>query len=134
MAGNSRSGRRPDPTKAKAPKAVGEPVRPDFTDPEAAAFWDVVVPGLVKAGIVGELDSAALQTMCEMWGLYRAAYEQAEKFPIDRDRRIAVVSYQAAFEKWASRFGLTAADRARLLTEPKPVSGTERLKFFKPAS
>ena len=70
MAGNSRSGRRPDPTKAKAPKAVGEPVRPDFTDPEAAAFWDVVVPGLVKAGIVGELDSAALQTMCEMWGLY----------------------------------------------------------------
>jgi phage terminase small subunit len=131
MAGNSRSGRRPDPTKAQAPKAEGEPVRPDFEDAEASALWDATVPWLVEKGIAGKSDSAALQAMCEAWGLYRKSYEKALAKPWDKDYRIAAISYLSQFETWASRFGLTPADRARLLTDPKPVSGSERTRFFK---
>ena len=93
---------------------AGLPVRPDSLGEVEAALWDRVVPDLVRRKLVGELDTAQLVSMCELWGLYRASYAMAQVAPTDKEIRCAVTGYYAAFDRVASKFGLTCADLAGL--------------------
>jgi phage terminase small subunit len=90
---------------------AGEPVKPQMGDVESA-LWDQVVPDLVRRGLVGESDTAELVSLCELWGLYRKAYEAAKLMPTNKEARCAVTAYWGAFDRVAGKFCLTTADRA----------------------
>ncbi len=110
-----------------APVAEGEPERPDDLTGEAAKLWDFLLVELV--GTAKRIDTPALYALCRTWELYRKALEFAEKHPTDKDFRIAVTAYLAAFNQIGARFGLTPADRARLCIEG-PVSPESELEAF----
>lgn len=115
-----------DPTEALAAESLDAPERPHFENAAAADLWDSVVPRLINLGIAKETDAAMLRSMCEMWGLYRAAYAAAEQDATDKDARIAVTAYWAKFETAASRFGLNASDRGRMRVETHKSGGVRR--------
>jgi phage terminase small subunit len=87
----------------------------------ARKFWDEAVPGLVEAGVVGEIDSPAIVACCEAWALFRLAVAAAAKDPCDKDARAAVVAYLAQWVTLASKLGLTPADRQRLVAAADPA-------------
>jgi phage terminase small subunit len=72
------------------------------------------VPDLVRRRLVGACDTAELVSLCELWGLYRASYALAKVAPTDKEIRCAVTGYWAAFDRVASKFGLSSADLASL--------------------
>lgn len=116
-------GYRPDRHGAREePVAGGAPVKPALKG-EASAHWDAVVPLLVANGSAKAQDSASLQTMCEMWSLYRATLKKAEKTPDDKALRTAVLGYKQAWETLACKFGLTPSDRTRINVPPKKQQG-----------
>lgn len=133
MAGNKNSGRKPTPkaklklygsphakTKGDAieAKLAGSPEMPGGLDENARWLWDFLVPQFEAMGITKRLDTVQLWTLCEIWGLYRAAIEAAKKYPIDKDLRIAVTAYRSAFDSLSIRFGMTPADRQKLELSP----------------
>src|SRR5262245_63957800 len=71
------------------PGARGRPKRPRALAGDARKFWDAIVPGLVRFGVVGKLDAFALQACCELWGLYRRALAAAAADPADKNARVA---------------------------------------------
>lgn len=92
------------------------PAKPSFMSGEASQLWDSLIEQ-VSHRLKPE-DMPLLQSACELWGLYRASYDEAVLDPTDKDARIAVTSYWAKFEQAAARFGLNPADRQRLKTPP----------------
>jgi P27 family predicted phage terminase small subunit len=88
------------------------PEKPEGLGKYASWIWDQVVAEL--ADKLTRLDTAQLWSLCEMWELYRQAAEDAKKTPTNRDLRISVTTYRAAFEAAASKFGLNPCDRQRL--------------------
>jgi phage terminase small subunit len=93
---------------------MGEPVKPADLGEVEAALWDQIVPSLVQKKLAGVKDTAALVSLCELWGLYRASYAMAKVAPTDKEIRCAVTGYWGAFDRMAAKFGLTAADYASL--------------------
>lgn len=102
------------------------PEKPHFENAAAADLWDTLVAELIELGVAKSTDAALLQSMCEMWGLYRAAYSVAEQDPTDKDARIAVTSYWAKFETAASRCGMNPTDRGRLRINKPDKGGVRR--------
>lgn len=99
-------------------RVSGHPDCPDGLNGPAQWLWDMVVIELAEAGVAKRIDTAHLWAMCEVWSLYRTSAEIAKVDPTDKDARIAVVSYLAAFESAAAKCGLTPADRAKLEIDP----------------
>jgi phage terminase small subunit len=130
MAGNRNSGRPRTPAaklklhgtfradrhgaRAQAPAVGGLPEKPKGLKSTAAWLWELVISEYSEKGILARLDTPALWSMCEMWGLYRTAVEAATKQPADRDMRLAAVSYKQSFDAAAARFGLNPSDRSKL--------------------
>lgn len=106
------------------PPATGVPERPRGLKGEARKLWDQVVPQLVANGTAKNLDTAALVACCDLWGKFRAASLAADADPTDRAARAAVIAYHSAWERTASKLGLTPADRARL-RHPASASSPE---------
>lgn len=125
-----KSGRKPKPThtlkmtgayrkdrhagRGDALPHVSQPVKPEDFGETESQLWDQVVPDLIRRGLVGELDTAELRSMCELWGLYRASYAMAKLAPADKEIRCAVTGYWGAFNRVASKFGLSPPDLAAL--------------------
>ena len=80
----------------------------------ASDLWDFVVPDLAATGILRLVDTPMLQSMCELWGLYRQSYEMLVMEPADKDARNATLAYWTQFKDAASKCGLSPADRERL--------------------
>ena len=129
LVGAFRSDRHGD--RENAPKAIGAPRKPAWTESdEASALWDRLVPGLAERGLVGQDDEAFLQAMCEVWGLYREAYELAQVDATDKDARIAYLGYFAAFQQAASKCGLTPMDRQKLRSPEKKEQNKGKARFI----
>ena len=118
MAGNSRSGRKAEPTALKLlkgtakrgdvgsePTPAGEPVEPKWkrTDTLARKFWRDNVPILVELGIATDLDQYALEFMCEL-------YQQSRRARKLRERRL----HYAELVQLMKSFGMMPAERVRL--------------------
>jgi len=110
-----------------------KPVRlimPADLEGAAAELWRSIVPRLSKAGAVTPADVPALADMCLCWQRLQEAEEaiQREGLIIEGYRGSRVKhpaaslarSYRESFQKWATRFGLSPADRQRLPAEPAP--------------
>lgn len=147
MPGNNRSGRRPDPHDLKvfkgnpgkrkikpSPKADGVPVMPRGMRPDAQKMWKLVVPMLTDLKIAKAIDTTMLQSMCEWYARYRelmfppgGLIEVAAECNLDEALMMVLYSNLqdvnrpakafAMFERVASRFGLTPADRAKLIAD-----------------
>jgi phage terminase small subunit len=130
-----KTGRRPKPTaslklhgtyredrhaeRADAAPPHGAPVKPSDLGEIESALWDQVVPDLTRRQLVGASETAELVSLCELWGLYRKTYALARVTPTDKEVRCAVTAYWTAFDRVASKFGLTSADKANIKA-PKP--------------
>jgi len=102
----------------------GEPVAPDWLAGEALEFWSLITPQLVKGRVAGKCDSSALAMLCwwyaEFLKLIRTVDEtrKAGKTPSPAQ----YVALGVTCDKWdklASKFGLSPADRAKLKIEPQ---------------
>lgn len=89
-------------------------MRPGTFDATEAALWDQVVPDLVGRNLVSAKDTAELVSLCELWGLYRKSVALAKDDPTNKEVRCAVTGYWAAFDRVASKFGLSATDGANI--------------------
>ena len=74
-------GRKPKPTAHKRRDGSRQPIRPDepevppgeprcpaVLDGEARAEWERIVPELLDAGVLTQIDRAALTGYCSAWG------------------------------------------------------------------
>jgi phage terminase small subunit len=98
--------------------AEGLPVMPRCLPVDGRACWKAVVNDLISRGMAKGIDTLALQQMCEMWALYRAALKLAKKFPAEPSARTSVTSYLREFQAIGRRFGLTFGDRQKLKAAP----------------
>jgi len=88
------------------------PAKPEGLDNSALAMWDLVIEH--RKPWLDESDGPALQALCECWSLRSRAVSALADDSTDKDARIAFTQYQAAFERMATRFGMTPVDRERL--------------------
>lgn len=107
---------------------------PGELDGDAAELWRRVVPPLVHAGQLTQVDVPALRDMCICWArLQECERRIAADGPVivgyrnDLSRHPAVLvarGYRSDFARWAARFGLTIADRHRLPEGDDPGAET----------
>jgi phage terminase small subunit len=99
------------------PEMPGIPEKPDNLAEHASWFWDRTVPGLVANGVVKEADSAALLAACRLWHLFVVAMGEAELDPLDKNAACRAAQYHSAWDRAASKLGLTPVDRRRVAAE-----------------
>lgn len=90
--------------------------KPDCLNSFAAEHWDCVVPKLAEMGVLHPIDSEALTALCQWWGEYRTLQESSADGSGEAYKRS--IALASCFKNWsnlASRFGLTPADRAKLV-------------------
>lgn len=124
--GQFRSDRHGD--RLNEPTVVGRPEMPDWLAEDAVWLWELVVNEYADSGPIARLDTAALAAACDLWSLYRKASEKAERQPLEKDYRIAVTSYYAAWERAAAKLGLNPVDRRRLRVESENKSSGIRAR------
>ena len=74
---------------------------------------------LAAMGVATEADTESLTAMAECWAALQWAIEAIREDPLDKGNRIAFLAYQDAWSKWAGKFGLSPADRAKVVIAPK---------------
>lgn len=143
MAGNKNSGRPRKPNALRildgtyredrhGPKedfATGVPVRPKRMTKEAGWFWDTHVKPLIDKGVAKELDTAMLIDLC-WWHEQKKKWKEAFDKTPTQDAKANLDMCARNFNSIASRFGLTAADRAKLDvgTSDKPKGIAARVR------
>jgi P27 family predicted phage terminase small subunit len=117
---------------------VGEPSCPDWLSHEAKAEWQRIVPQLIEAGVLSEVNRAALTAYCTAW----AHLLQAEHH-LQKDGAVLVskegFSYQnpwlgvanraqREFVKLLAEFGATPASAGKVT--PADMEADPRIEFF----
>lgn len=105
MAGNHRSGRKPNP-----PLVNTEPIPMPRITGEARKFW---LANIEPASHLTPKDADLARACCELWALYRAAHDVAAADPCDKDARIAVTNYFATFKVAMQRLRLDPMGREK---------------------
>lgn len=113
----------------KIAPAIGEPVRPAHLKGEALKHWKENLPRLMANRTIGESDTAAFVLLCETWALLRKALAAVNKYPTDKDSRIAFGEYSRQWIALAAKLGLTSLDRSRILVD-KPAESSPRISSF----
>lgn len=107
MAGNSRSGRRPEQVKEAR---QGTPQRPAKLTADEAWFWDQVI---ATAEHLEAMDSPLCQAATRAWGLYCRVCVLAAKDPTDKEIKGAVSTYGTLLDKLCARIAVDPLGRAR---------------------
>lgn len=120
LAGTFKPSRHGDPRVAQAD---GVAVPPEGLSPEALAFWEEVVPGLIERGLAKAADSYYLGLMCFWYAQERKLLQALSEMDV-REPGYAQLQHTAGgaqinFDKIACRFGLTPSDRAKLRIDSK---------------
>lgn len=111
---------------------TGAVVRPPLS-PGAQAEWDRIAPEMISLGVLTEWDVALFTEWCESLILLRAARVRAAQeltgqIVIGPGQASPMASYSRALINsmaLAGRFGLTPADRARLMTPMEASHGSK---------
>ena len=130
-------GRSPDEPKPQ----VAAPSAPAWLCREAKAEWARVVPQLVKLGVIGRIDRAAMVAYCESWADYYAAVlavrVDGKTFTtpqgyIAKNPMVTILNEsRAAVLRFAQEFGLTPSARARVSSKPETGEGDPLSAFVK---
>ena len=105
--------------RALEPKPGPLTAMPEGLSSEAAAWWKDRVQSLAAIGVATEADIESLIAMAECWAALQWAIEAIRDDPMDKGNRIAFLAYNEAWSKWAGKFGLSPADRAKVVIVPK---------------
>jgi P27 family predicted phage terminase small subunit len=149
MAGNSNSGRRPQPTKLRVlrgnpgrrpvnphepqPPPVGDefetPPAEVSTDLLAAAEWRRVIPILRACGLASQAERSALVALCQQWSRYLEAHGKVRELGmiVRKPSGVPMINpYLAVADralahcgKLWGELGLTPSGRARLSALPQ---------------
>jgi P27 family predicted phage terminase small subunit len=122
----------------------GAPKPPTWLDKEARAEWHRIVPDLEAAGILCEVDRAALSLLCDAWSKYCDAREIVDRegltveSPKGGTAKHPCVSVMTDMhDRWkrmCEQFGLTPQSRSRIRA-PKPAEPQDgKGRFFKGGS
>lgn len=111
---------------AAAEVSVGAPVKPDAIagDPVLSGLWDQVVPALLEAGMVSQVDGPALEMAFRHFRAARAASDELERGSatvwdekngreMKNPAEVVFRSESLAFLEYAKQLGLTFGARAR---------------------
>lgn len=99
----------------KAPAPEGKlPARPAGLKGDAKTFWDKHIVPLEPLGVLTQVDLPLLETLCETYGLYRAALKEAKRYPLMQDARMAWKTYADLFNKLLGECLLTPEARTRM--------------------
>jgi phage terminase small subunit len=93
---------------------LGEPVKPIGMEKYASQMWDQIIECHKSHGTLAAIDAAFIQSACEVWGLYRKAYDDAKVDPCDKNTCNAVKSYLGMWEGMARRLGMNPIDRVKI--------------------
>lgn len=111
------------------PEVSGLPERPKGLTKDERWLWDLVVAEFGESGPVRKIDGPALLQACRLWGLLLRAEKEAAKDPLDKNTRVAVTGYYAAWDRAAAKLGLTPRDRRSVTVDNgKKKSGVRRRK------
>jgi phage terminase small subunit len=105
--------------------ADGKPKRPKRMSKDAGWMWDQVAQSWC-----GEIDTAALIAMCNLWDLRQRTERLLMKNPTDKDTRVSYINYHQQWAALASRFGLTPSDRAKIRLPSEPQKDDDEQRFF----
>ena len=153
------SGRKPTPTALKLVKGnpgkralnkneakpdLAQPTPPEFLNTDAKVEWGRVVGTLYKAGLMTELDRAALAAYCQAYGRWAQA-ERALSRMADKDeynRALMVKTHngtaiqnplvgiankaKADMVRYAAEFGMTPSARSRVTATPDDQKQEDR--------
>ncbi len=106
------------------PIVKGKPTMARGLNDNGKWLWKSVVQSWM-----GEIDTAQLRVLCETWQLLRVAYREAKNDPTSKETRSQYIAYQQAFDKLASRFGMTPSDRAKIRM-PTNQSTDDEQEYF----
>ena len=101
----------------------GAPVCSAKLPQRAKDHFDAVVAGLAPCGVVRQTDGFALEAMARLWERFLLALER-----MDDDAACKIVAKWQAF---ASKFGMTPADRMKLIADPAAKPDEQEERFFK---
>jgi P27 family predicted phage terminase small subunit len=112
----------------------GQPIMPAGLSDDARELWVRVVGQLTRSKVAVEIDTSQLEAMCRWWARYLENERHACEFSHDIEagdmyEKRAKRAWDA-FDKVASRFGLTPADRAKLKLPEDKNQKTDPLKEF----
>jgi len=96
---------------------------------KASNFWKAIAPGLLKAGVLADIDKPAFRTLCRCYGLLEQAASEMEAAGCTTEnvKTGEVKKHPAAgiyksqcdlFAKLALQFGLTPAARGKISCQP----------------
>lgn len=97
--------------RAAEPQPEGLPVPAEELTGRAAEHWQLVVRPLVDMGVAKAIDGPALTMMCQFWAKAQS-YLSLRDGDYKNDQSAVMAAKQ--WRDLASRFGLTASDRASL--------------------
>jgi P27 family predicted phage terminase small subunit len=122
------------------PKPLGVPSCPAWLSREAKAEWRRVLPELVRLGIIGKVDGAALAGYCCAYATFRQAEEAIQTHGLTfetgtgyRAQSPEVGIRSKALEQmmqYLSEFGMSPSSRSRIVTPPKPEPEDPMAEFL----
>ena len=102
---------------------TGVPECPQHLTGDAREHFESVSKELIGTGIVKWLDTSALAAMAQTWGMLMDAY---------RNGRVSdACKLSARWLSFAGRFGLTPADRAKIMATPPSKPDEDEERFFR---
>lgn len=101
----------------------GFPEAPERLSPEAKRHFDFIAAELTAIGVTKRLDTEALSILADLWRHYWQCSDEGD-----------VKGMVALAGKWsmlAGRFGLTPADRAKIMAAPQEKADETEDRYFK---
>jgi P27 family predicted phage terminase small subunit len=97
---------------------AGTPDCPEMLDAVGAEHFERIKTELVAVGVVKRLDGEAMAMLCEAWSDFWMASEAMRTADNVEESKEARMLKYTAFKAWvvlAARFGLTPADRQKII-------------------
>lgn len=113
----------------------GVPECPEMLDSVGAEHFERIKTELAAIGVVKRLDGEAMAMLCEVWSDFWMAAEKLRSADNPEESKEARMLKYAAFKAWtslAARFGLTPADRVKIVAiGKKPDANPTEERFLK---
>lgn len=107
--------------------------------PEHAAYWQQIVPQLIRAGVATDIDESALRVLCEKWIEYRTFQSKVDEYgPVIKAPKSDYIQLSpyytgmkqalADWQKMMTEFGMTPASRTKIKVD-KDKGGNGKGRF-----
>jgi P27 family predicted phage terminase small subunit len=109
----------------------GVPECPSVLTGESRRHFNFVAAELSAIGVTKRLDTEALSLLAWTWGQFWERAALAELDLENKDAAKLALDYQKQWFNACSRFGLTPADRAKIMATPAEKPDEDEERFFR---